>query len=243
MAIDSLKQENQLTEKLFKAGMHFAYSKSRRHPSVAPFIFGTKNRVEVFNLAATSEFLSRAKAFIENLGKNRKTILFVGGKQEGKQAVKHFAEKINMPNVSGRYIGGTLTNFTQIRKRVDKLEKLLDEKEKGELGRYTKMERLLIDRDIERLEKDFGGIRRLKDLPAAVVLIDPKKEVNAVKEAKILNIPIVALLNSDCNLGEVDFPVPGNDSLKSSITAFLAEIAEAYEEGLKMESIEAVKIV
>ncbi len=242
MAVEMTKQENELTEKLFKAGMHFGYSKSRRHPSVSPFIFGTKNRVEIFNLGATSEFLSNAKEFIKNLGKNRKTVLFVGGKQEGIDAVKKAGEKINMPNVPGRYIGGTLTNFPQIRKRVEKLEKLLGEKETGELNRYTKKERLLIDREIDRLEHDFGGIRKLKELPAALIVIDPKKEINAVKEARILNIPVVALLNSDCNLREVEYPVPGNDSLKSSIAVFLDEIVSAYEDGLKIEPIEEIKI-
>jgi small subunit ribosomal protein S2 len=138
-----------------------------------------------------------------------------------------------MPYVGSRFIGGTLTNFPQIRKRIERLEQLLAERESGELNRYTKKERLLIDREIARLTKDFGGIVSMKHLPAAIVLVDPKREYNVVREATQLRIPIVALLNSDCNLREVTYPVPGNDSLKSSVSFFLKEIVEAYLEGKK----------
>jgi small subunit ribosomal protein S2 len=224
---------NPLVEALFKAGAHFAYGKTRRHPSVSPFIFGAKNRVEIFDLEATSTAFVVAADVVRTLGKEGKMILFVGGKSEARETVVSEAGKASQPYVAGRFIGGTLTNFPQIRKRIEKLEQLLAEKEGGELSRYTKKERLLIDRDIARLTKDFGGIVSMKHLPAAVVVVDPKREYNVVREATQLKIPVIALLNSDCNLKEVTYPVPGNDSLKSSIAFFLKEMAEAYLEGKK----------
>ena len=233
MAVETGEVENSAIERLFKAGMQYAYAKSRRHPSVSSFIFGSKNRVEIFNLTGVFGALSAAKDFVRELGKEKKVILIISSKQEAREAIKKAANTLGMPAVAGRFIGGTLTNFAQIKKRIEKLEKLLSEKESGELDRYTKKERLLIDREIARLEHDFGGIRNLKALPAALIVIDPRREANAVKEARDLTIPVVALLNSDCNLKEVTYAVPGNDSLKSSIALFLEEIAEAYLEGTK----------
>ncbi|MDO8492106.1 MAG: 30S ribosomal protein S2 [bacterium] len=241
--VETTKETNPQIEALFKAGAHFGYSKSRRHPSASPYIFGAKNRVEIFDLEATSGTLNVAKEFIRNLGRDGKTILLISGKSEGKNAIKDGATAINMPYVAGRFIGGTLTNFPQIRKRIDKLEKLLGERESGELNRYTKKERLLIDRDIDRLTHDFGGIVSLKQFPSALVLIDPKREHNAVKEAQRLKIPIVALANSDCNLREVAYPVPGNDSLKKSVEFFIGEIVSAYQEGKKTAAIVAPAII
>ncbi|MEK7567531.1 MAG: 30S ribosomal protein S2 [Patescibacteria group bacterium] len=227
------ESENSTIERLFKAGVQYAYSKSRRHPSISPFIFGSKNRVEIFNLETVFGALSLAKEFVKSLGKERKVVLIVGGKQESRDMVEKAADAIGMPRVAGRFIGGTLTNFVQIRKRIEKLEKFLEEKESGELNRYTKKERLLIDREITRLIHNFGGIRTMKALPSALIVIDSKRENIAVKEAKDLKIPVIALLNSDCNLKEVNYPVPGNDSLKSSISIFLDEMVQSYKEGLK----------
>ncbi len=233
MAVETGEIENPTIERLFKAGVQYAYSKSRRHPSVSPFIFGSKNRVEIFNLETVFGALTLSKEFVKSLGKERKVVLIVGGKQEAREIVERAADSIGMPRVAGRFIGGSLTNFPQIRKRVEKLEKFLEEKESGELNRYTKKERLLIDREIARLTHNFGGIRTMKALPAALIVIDSKRENIAVKEAKDLGIPVIALLNSDCNLKEVAYPVPGNDSLKSSISIFLEEMTEAYKEGQK----------
>lgn len=222
------KNKEEQVDALFQAGMHFGYARSKRHPSTSSYIFGTKNSVEIFDLEATSKKLEEAKAFIGAIASEGKQVLFVSGKSEAKEIVKLIADSINQPYVAGRFVGGTLTNFPQIRRRVEKLEKLTSEKEKGDLSKYTKKERLLIDREIERLKHDFGGIVSMKSIPAAIVLIDPKKETIAVDEAKRLHIPTVALANSDCNLKSVNLAVPGNDSLKKSITYFLEEIAKAY---------------
>lgn len=226
-----------MIEALFKAGAHFAYAKSRRHPSVSPYIFGAKNRVEIFDLEATNEALQKAAAFVKELGRAGKTILFVGGKPESQKAVRAAAERLSQPYVAGRFVGGTITNFPQIRKRVEKLLKLTSERESGELNRYTKKERLLIDRDIDRLSKDFGGIVSMASIPAAAVVIDPRYEKIVVAEAKYAKIPIIALANSDCDLNNIAYAVPGNDALQKSIALFLQIIAAAYEEGKKSTAI------
>lgn len=227
----SSTQNNPVIDNMFKAGAHFGFSKTRRHPSTKPFIFGVKNKVEIFDLEKTHGLLEKAKEVVANLAKEGKTILFVGGKSEARNAIKVGALSINMPYVDGRWIGGTLTNFVQIRKRVEKMEKLNSEKEKGELAKYTKKERLLIDREIANLERFFSGIVSMKDLPKALFVIDPKKEKNAVKEAQDMGIPVIALAGSDCNIKEVDFAIVGNDSSQTSVAFFTQEITKAYTAG------------
>ncbi|MDB5259564.1 MAG: rpsB [Candidatus Taylorbacteria bacterium] len=216
-------------DNMFKAGAHFAFSKSRRHPTAAPFIFGVKNKVEIFDLEKTQIVLEKALAFISALGKDKKPILIVGGKSEARKAVVEAATALNMPFVDKRWIGGTLTNFPEIRRRVEKLEKLTVEREKGELVKYTKKERLLIDREISNLEYMFSGIVSLKGMPAALIVVDPKKEAIAVKEAQDKGIPVIAISGSDCNLKEVTYPIVGNDASQASIAFFMSEIVKAYK--------------
>src|SRR3989344_2205868 len=215
---------NKNIEGMFASGAHFAFSRSRRHPTVAPYIFGVKNKVEIFDLEKTEGMLNIAKDFVRNFGRDGKVIFFVGGKSEARNALKHGALALGMPYVDGRFIGGTLTNFSQIKKRVEKMEKLMTEREKGELAKYTKKERLLIDREIANLERFFSGIVSMKELPKAMFVIDPKKEKNAVKEARDMGIPVIALAGSDCNLKEVTHPIVGNDASQSSIQFFVNEI-------------------
>lgn len=222
-----------MIDNMFKAGAHFGFSKTRRHPTISPYIFGVKNKVEIFDLEKTSELLNKATAFVASLAKEGKTILFVGGKSEARNSIKNSALSINMPYVDGRWIGGTLTNFPQIRKRVEKLERLNSEKEKGELAKYTKKERLLIDREIANLERFFSGIVSMKDLPKAIFIVDPKREKTAVKEARDMGIPVISLLGSDCNIKEIDHPIVGNDSSQMSIQFFTQAISKAYSEAKK----------
>lgn len=229
--MDTKLNNEKLIADMFAAGAHFGYTRSRRHPSTAPFIFGAKNGVEIFDLEKTSVSLNAAKEFVKSFAKSGKQILFVGTKNEAKKAIEAGAGTIDMPFVAERWVGGILTNFPEIKARAAKLEDLRSKREKGELAMYTKKERLLIDKDIERLEKNFGGIVSMKELPALLIVIDPKKESIAVKEAQVMNIPVVALANTDCNIKEVNYPVPGNESSSSSITFFVKEIAEAYKDG------------
>ena len=231
--MEAIKKDNKkAVEQLFNAGAHFAYTKARRHPSAKSFIFGAKNKIEIFDLEKTNEALVKALSFVSDIGAARGTILFVGGKNEAREAVIAGATAVSMPYVAGRWIGGTLTNFTEIRKRVMKLETLLTQKEKGELIKYTKKERLLIDRDIDKLKRFFEGLALLKDRPKALFVIDSKKEHIAVQEARDLGIPVIALTGSDCDLKEVTYPIPANDSSKQSIAFFVAQVVDAYKAGL-----------
>lgn len=183
------------------------------------------------DLEKTSVELERAKEFVKTLAKGGKQILFVGTKNEAKKAIEDAANSIDMPFVTERWVGGVLTNFPEIKKRVALLEDLRAKREKGELAMYTKKERLLIDKDIERLERNFAGIVSMKDIPAMLFVIDPRKESIAVKEAQFLNIPIVALASSDCDLKQATLAIPGNDSSVSSITFFLKEVIGAFKAG------------
>ncbi|MEI6057385.1 MAG: 30S ribosomal protein S2 [bacterium] len=230
-----------MIESMFKAGAHFAFSKSRRSPTVAKYIFGAKNKVEIFDLEKTQALLEKAKAFVHSLAKEGKTILIVGGKSEARAAVKASAETLSLPFVDGRWIGGTLTNFVQIRKRVEKMERLTSEREKGELAKYTKKERLLIDREIANLERFFSGIVSMKELPKAILVVDPKKEHTAIKEAQDIGIPVIAVAGSDCDITVANYPIIGNDSSKTSIEFFMNEVVKAYQAG-KLEKVEAPKV-
>ncbi|MDO8590202.1 MAG: 30S ribosomal protein S2 [bacterium] len=216
---------------LFAVGAHFGFVKSRRHPSAKPFIFGSKNNLEIFNLEKTSKELEKAQAFVEEKGKEKAVALWVGGKSEAREAIKKAGRELDMPYVAGRWIGGTLSNFSEIKKRIARLAELVEQREKGELGKYTKKERLLFDREIERLTIYFGGLAQLKSLPKFLVVIDPKKESIAVAEARKMHIPVVALAGSDSNLYEIDYAVPGNDSSRQSIAFILETLVTAYKKG------------
>lgn len=216
---------------MFEAGAHFGYSKTRRHPSTAPFIFGTKNRVDIIDLEKTEEMLKKACEFVKTLGKENKIILFVGAKPESRNATQEGAFSIDMPYVTERWIGGTITNFGEIKKRINKLEDLREKKEKGELEKYTKKERLLIDIEIERLNRFFGGLVHLKKTPDAVFIVDTKREHVAVAELQNAGVPIVALANTDTNIKGLEYPILANDASLPSISFFVGKLVEAYKEG------------
>lgn len=217
---------------MFEVGAHYGYTRSKRHPSVAPFIYGVKNQVEIFDLEKTLDVLAPALAFVAKIAGEGKQLLFVGTKHEAQGVIRELAESIEMPYVTTRWVGGSLTNFATIRVRVDKLGVLLAQRESGELAqKYTKKERLLIDRDIIRLEKSFGGVTNMKEKPAAMFVVDPKKEQTAIREARQMGIPVIALAGSDCNLKEVEYPIPANDSSRSSIHFFTKQITDAYKKG------------
>lgn len=220
-----------LVDEMFSAGVHYGYSKTRRHPSTSPYIFGTKNKVDIIDLEKTSAQLEKTLEFIKSLAKENKTILFVGVKAEARQATHDAALALDMPFVIERWIGGALTNFSEIKRRIQKLVDLRDQKEKGELDKYTKKERLLIDREIERLNKYFGGLVSLKKAPDAMIIIDAKREHIAKVEAQQSGVPVVALMNTDTNIRGVEHPVIGNDAAVSSIKFYLNKIVEAYNAG------------
>jgi len=223
-------------EKMFEVGAHYAYTKTKRHPSTKAFIFGSKNGTELFNLEKTCVSLEEAKKFLkEVLLAGNKQVLFVGSKNEVKDIVKKTAEKLDMPSVTNRWVGGTLTNFDEIKKRAEKYQKLLMEKEKGELSRYTKKERGNIDKEILKLERKFSGIVSMKALPAVLFVVDSRYENIAVEEAIQKNIPVVALVNSDCDIKKIDYPILANDSVCESVKFFMDEIASVCKTSPKIK--------
>ncbi|OGG70466.1 30S ribosomal protein S2 [Candidatus Kaiserbacteria bacterium RIFCSPHIGHO2_12_FULL_53_13] len=219
---------------LFEAGTHFGYSRARRHPTAAPYIFGTKDRSDIFDLEETQKRLDAARAFAGSLAASGKQLLFVGGKNEAMSIVKDAALRIGAPYVTGRWIGGTLTNFKNIRKRIDRLEKLMSERDEGILEKYTKKERLLIDREIEELLARFGGLVKMAEVPAALFIVDTRREDTAVQEANQLGIPVIGLASSDCDFSLVQYPIPGNDTSVRSIRLVVDSIALAYAEGKRV---------
>jgi len=227
---------NPVIEAMFGAGAHFGLGRSRRNPSIVDYIFTTKNRTDIFDLEKTEVLFDNVKKYIATLAKEGKVVLFVGGKKEASEAIRTGAQAINMPYVDGRWIGGSLTNFSQIRKRIDRYEKLLSDKEKGELAKYTKRERMLIDKEIAKLERMFLGIVSMKKMPDALFIIDPRYEKNALNEALSNNIPVIALANSDCNIDVIKYPIIGNDGSKLSIKFFVNEIVRAYDVAKKAKT-------
>lgn len=230
------QNKSPLIEAMFKVGAHYGFIKSRRHPTTKPFIFGVKNRIEIFDLEKTSVQLETAIEFVKKIASTGKQVVFIGSKSEARQAVKEAAERIAQPYVAGRWIGGTFTNFEIIRKRVEKLLDLTSKREKNELAKYTKKERLMIDRDIEKLNDLFGGITSMNHIPSAVFIIDPKKEHIAVAEAVQRNIPIIALAGSDCDVSNIAYPVVANDASIDSVAFIADKISAAYAEGKKLAS-------
>ncbi len=226
---------------LFEAGAHFGYVRARRHPTAAKYLFGTKDRTDVFDLEETGKRLDIALAFTTAVAGSGKHVLFVGGKHEALGIIKSAAERVGAPYVAGRWIGGTLTNFKNIRKRIDRLEKLMGERERGELEKYTKRERLMIDREIDELLGRFGGLVKMTDLPAALFIVDTRHENTAVLEANQLGIPVIGLSSSDCDFSPVQYPVPANDTSVRSIGLVANAIANAYADGKRAQTAPVTK--
>lgn len=226
-----MSTQNSVIEEMFANGTHYGYSKSRRHPSTSPYIFATKNGVDIINIEKTNELFEKAMEKVLALAQTGKTILFVGTKAEARQQIIETALALNMPYVGERWVGGSLTNFPEIKKRIIKLLDLREQKEKGGLDKYTKKERLLIDREMEDMTKNFQGLTGITRTPDAMFVVDPKKEHIAVTEAQKMNLPVIALMNTDCNMKKIDFPIIANDASISSITFFLSQIKNAYNKG------------
>lgn len=224
--------DKNLVSRLFEAGSHFGFKKARRHPSVASYLYTTKEGSDVIDLAKTSESLIAAKETLLEAGKLGKTVLFVGTKDEAAKIVKAAAEKAETPYVTNRWIGGMLTNFSEMKKRIGRLEELTNEKNTGELERkYTKKERVVIGREANKLEFNFFGISQMAKLPDMVLVVDPRHDHIAVTEAAEKNIPVMALTSTDGDAALITHPVVANDSLQSSVTLIVNELTDAYIEG------------
>lgn len=232
MCLMSKTENNSVNiDTMFAAGAHFGYSKTRRHPSVSPFIFTTKNRTDIIDIEKSEKMLAEAMAFAKDLGSKKKTLLFVGTKPEAREVLKNAADSINMPYIMERWIGGLISNFTEIKKRIAELENYKTENEKGGLEKYTKKERLMLSKKMEKLSKYYSGMLGTKKIPDAIFVVDSKKEAIAVTEASKSKVPVISISNTDSNIKGIDFPIVANDATKNSIELFAKAIAGAYKEG------------
>lgn len=220
-------------EDLLEAGVHFGHQVRRGHPRMRPFIYGARDGVHIIDLTKSEEFLKIACEFLYNLGKEGKTLLFVGTKKQARPIIEEWAKKLESPYLVQRWIGGFLTNFEAISKNIKRLKELKEQKEKGELKKYTKKEQMLLDRQIANLEKDYKGVLDLQKLPDAIFVVDGVSDYIAIKEANGLKITVVAIADSNCNPILIDYPIPGNDDAIKSITILVGAVARAFEAGKK----------
>jgi len=220
-----------LVEKMFNAGAHCGYSKTRRHPSVSSFIYATKNSGDIIDLEKTTIQLEKASEFIKELGARGKVVLFVGTKPEAKEIIKNTALSLNMPYVTERWIGGTISNFTEIKKRIAELENYRKENKEGGLDKYTKKERVVMAKKMEKLNRYYSGLVGLKKAPDAMFIIDARAEHIAQTEAEKGGVVTISLVNSDTNIKGIDYPIVGNDAAIPSIAFFTGAIANAYKSG------------
>lgn len=219
-----------LSKELFTVGAHFGYSKTRRHPTTAKYLFAKKNKVDIIDVEHTTKMLEDASEFMKTLGSKGKTVIFVGTKPESKASIQNHAESLGQPYVITRWVGGIITNYSEIKKRLNRLEELRTARANGDLQKkYTKKELLLIVREIEKMESLFSGLVSLKGIPDALLIVDPKKEINAVLEANRLGIPVVAIANTDCDLSNIKYPILANDSSRASIEFIVKHLTDAYK--------------
>lgn len=214
-------------KELGEAGLHFGHSSSKRNPNMEPYIDGVKGDIHIFDLNKTAEKLEQALKFLATQKAKGKNILLVGTKPQAVELVKDVAEKHNLPYLTYRWVGGFITNFSEIKKRIDHLNDLLKQRKEGELKKYTKKEQLEIDREIEKLEKKFGGVKKLTSHPDIVFALNMDKDELAIKEAKQKDIKVVAVSDTNTDPTIVDYPIPANDDAISSIKYILDKFDEA----------------
>ncbi len=232
MAVVAMKQ-------LLEAGVHFGHQTRRWDPKMAEYIFQARNGIHIIDLQKTSKKLDEAYAFLKEQVEEGKTVLFVGTKKQAQECVKDAAIKSGMYYVDQRWLGGMLTNFETIRTRVQRLKDLETMQEDGTFDRLPKKEVILLKKEMDKLERNLGGIKEMDKLPGVIFLVDPKKEHIAILEAKKLNIPVIGLVDTNCNPEEVDYAIPGNDDAIRAVKLIADVMANAVIEGKQGESFEA----
>jgi small subunit ribosomal protein S2 len=218
-------------KELLEAGVHFGHQTKRWNPKMQKYIFGERNGIYIIDLQKTLKKFREAYAFVRDLAAKGGAVLFIGTKKQAQDTVFEEAGRCGMFYVNQRWLGGTLTNFETIRKSIGRLKKLEEMKEAGEWERLPKKEALELDRERQKLEKALIGIKAMEQLPAAVFIIDPRKEKIAVAEAQRLGIPIVAVVDTNCDPTGIDYPIPGNDDAIRAVRLITARIADAILEG------------
>ena len=224
MAVISMKQ-------LLEAGVHFGHQTRRWNPKMAKYIFTERNGIYIIDLQKTVRKVDEAFNFVRSVAQSGKSVLFVGTKKQAQEAVKEEATKAGMFYVNERWLGGMLTNFQTIQKRIKRLKQLEQMQEDGTFERLTKKEVLALRHEMERLEKFLGGIKEMNRLPGALYVVDPRKERIAVAEARKLNIPIVAIVDTNCDPDEIDYVIPGNDDAIRAVRLLTSRMADAVVEG------------
>ena len=235
MAVVAMKQ-------LLEAGVHFGHQTRRWDPKMAEYIFQARNGIHIIDLQKTSKNIDEAYAFLKEQAEEGKTVLFVGTKKQAQECVKEAAEKSGMYYVDQRWLGGMLTNFDTIRTRVQRLKDLEKMQEDGTFEVLPKKEVILLKKEMEKLERNLGGIKNMEEIPGVIFLVDPKKERIAILEAKKLGIPVVGIVDTNCNPEELDYPIPGNDDAIRAVKLITDVMANAIIEGRQGESFEAEEV-
>ncbi|MBO8137068.1 MAG: 30S ribosomal protein S2 [Desulfotomaculum sp.] len=230
MAVVTMKQ-------LLEAGVHFGHQTRRWNPKMAPYIFTDRNGIYIIDLQKTVQKVDEAYNFVRNLAARGGSILFVGTKKQAQESIREEAERCDMFYVNQRWLGGMLTNFQTIRRRVERLHELERMEEEGVLEQLPKKEVAQLMHEKERLNKFLGGIKNMKRLPDALFVVDPRKERIAVAEARKLNIPIVAIVDTNCDPDEIDYVIPGNDDAIRAVRLLCSKIADAVLEGRQGEQV------
>ena len=232
MAVVSMKQ-------LLEAGVHFGHQTRRWNPNMAPYIYTERNGIYIIDLQKTVKKLEEAYNFVRDISANGGYVLFVGTKKQAQDAIKEEAARCGGYYVNARWLGGMLTNFRTMRTRIDRLAQLRKMEEDGTFAMLPKKEVIKHQGEIEKLEKYLGGVKEMKKLPAALFIVDPRKERNAIAEARKLNIPIVAIVDTNCDPDEIDYVIPGNDDAIRAIRLIASAMANAAIEGRQGEDAEA----
>jgi len=235
--------ENAVVKELLEAGAHFGHLTSVWHPKMKDYIFTQRNRIHIIDLEKTAERLDRAYAFVRKLITNGQTLLFVGTKKQAQQIIEEEASRCGMCYVNERWIGGTLTNFDTIQSRINYLVGLEDRQIKGELEHLPKKEKSKIEKEISRLNIKIGGFKEMDTLPGALFVVDIIKDKIALSEAKKLGVPVVAIVDTNCNPEEVDYPIPANDDAIKAIKLICSRIADAVLEGKQIREQEQLEMV
>jgi len=222
-------------KQMLETGVHFGHQTRRWNPKMRPYIFGARNGIHIMDLQQTVKMFATAHDFIVNTVAKGGKVLFIGTKRQAQESVKAEAERAGMYYVTHRWMGGTLTNFQTIKRSIDRLKNLEQMFEDGSISRYTKKEAVGMNREVEKLNLALGGIKDMNDAPKAAFVIDPKREQIAIQECRKLGIPVVAVVDSNCDPDMVDYIIPGNDDAIRAIKLFAAHMADACIEGAAMQ--------
>ena len=231
MSVVSMKQ-------LLEAGVHFGHQTRRWNPKMAPYIFAERNGIYIIDLQQTLGLIDEAYEFMRKVGESEKPVLFVGTKKQAQAAIKDEAERCGMYYVNERWLGGMLTNHKTISKRIDRLEEIREMQADGTINKYAKKEALKMMAEADKLEKYLGGIKDMKGMPGAIFVVDPKKERIAVKEARILGIPVVGIVDTNCDPDDVDYIIPANDDAIRAVKLITSCMADAIVEAKQGESFQ-----